>query len=98
VVIPDELNDFDAARATRASVDDVRSWRDGRSEPGTYAIERLRDVARTVELLEGLGLNDSATRGEWLRTQNKAFAHDAPLDVVARGDYQQIADYIEKLG
>jgi len=96
-VIPAELNDFDAARATRASIDDVRSWKDGKTDPGSYAISRLRDVHQVVQRLEALGLNDPQTRGEWLRTPNRAFDQDAPLDVIARGDHDTVVAYIDKV-
>ena len=91
----EKVEDLDVARATRVSIDVVRSWRDGRCPDGV-GYQRLDALGRILNRLERVGL-EPAARAEWLRSPNRAFGDEAVLDLIARDEQQRVLQYVERL-
>jgi hypothetical protein len=54
-------------------------------------------VQGVMERLAKNGIDDADDRVEWLRNPNRAFAYEAPIDLLARGETKRVIDYIDRL-
>jgi Protein of unknown function (DUF2384) len=91
------LSALDLARVCHVDLTLAQAWIDGHEEPSGAVVGRLRLVQTVMDVLEKNGLADPEDRMEWLRNPNRAFAHEAPIDLLARGEPQEVLGYIERL-
>jgi DNA-binding transcriptional regulator YiaG len=79
-------------RALHTSETNLAKWENGTSQP---APGNLAKMLRLKKMLEGLARamkkNFIAT---WLRSPNEACEGKAPLDLLAGGDYEAVADLV----
>ena len=88
---------LDLARVCHVQSEVAQAWLDRTETPSQAILERLRLVVGVMNGLEASGLANAADRVEWLRNPNRAFAYEAPIDLLARDDSQPIFDYIARL-
>jgi hypothetical protein len=93
----DGMNALDIARVCHVDLSLAQAWIDGAEEPSAAVVGRLRVVTSVMDGLEKNGLGDAEDRIEWLRNPNKAFAYEAPIDLLARGEVKPLLDYIGRL-
>ena len=93
----DGMTALDLARVCHVQSTVAQAWLDRTETPSDAVLGRLRVVLRVMEGLEANGLDDPGDRIEWLRNPNRAFAYDAPIDLLARDDPQPVLDYIDRL-
>jgi hypothetical protein len=93
----DGMNALDIARVCHVDLSLAQAWMDRAEEPSSAVIGRLRIVMSVMDGLEKNGLAEAEDRIEWLRNPNKAFAYEAPIDLLARGEVQPLLDYIGNL-
>jgi hypothetical protein len=89
--IGDEL----IARATGAARSTVRDWLAGRTSPTGVRAERVGELSAIVDRLPRVMQSDYI--GVWLTKPIEALDDDKPVDVIARGDYRQVARIIAEL-
>ena len=75
----------------------AQAWLDRTEAPNEAILGRLRLVQGVMERLAQNGLDDADDRVEWLRNPNRAFAYEAPIDLLARGESKPVIDYIDRL-
>jgi hypothetical protein len=91
------LSALDLARVCHVQSVVAQGWLDGTEAPSDAVLGRLRLVKRVMDGLAANGLGDAGDRVEWLRNPNRAFAYEAPIDLLARGESQPVLDYIDRL-
>ncbi len=89
------LSDRQIAAATGAKASTVRDWLTGRSVPSGSRAERLVELAEMTERLTRV--MDREYIPVWLTRPIEALDDDKPVDVLARGDYRQVAELIAQL-
>ena len=85
------MSALDLARVCHVQSSVAQAW------PNEAITQRLRMVVRVMDGLRASGLADAEDRVEWLRNPNRAFGHEAPIDLLARGDSKPLLDYIDRL-
>jgi hypothetical protein len=93
----DGLNALDLARVCHVDLTLAQAWIDGQEQPAGAVVGRLRLVQTVMDGLDKNGLSEPEERIEWLRNPNRAFAYEAPIDLLARGEPKAVLDYIERL-
>jgi hypothetical protein len=93
----DGMTALDLARVCHVQSTVAQAWIDRTETPGDAVLGRLRLVQRVMEGLAANGLDDPEDRVEWLRNPNKAFAYEAPIDLLARDESRPVLDYIDRL-
>jgi hypothetical protein len=93
----DGLSALDLARVCHVQSTVAQAWLDRSEAPSDAILARLRLVMRVMDGLSALGLNEAEDRVEWLRNPNRAFSHEAPIDLLARDESQPVFDYIDRL-
>jgi Protein of unknown function (DUF2384) len=93
----DGMNAFDLARVCQVDAMLAQAWLDLTEQPTGAMIVRLRVVRSVMDGLAQNGLSTPEDRIEWLRNPNRAFGHEAPIDLLSRGETQPVLDYIERL-
>jgi uncharacterized protein (DUF2384 family) len=93
----DGMTALDLARVCHVQSTVAQAWLDRTETPSDAVLGRLRVVLRVMEGLAANGLDDAGDRIEWLRNPNRAFAYEAPIDLLARDDAQPVLDYIDRL-
>ncbi len=89
------LSDADIARATGAAASTARAWLGGTRAPTGERAERLVELSALVERLTRV--MDPSYIAVWLRKPVPALDDDKPLEVIARGDYRQVAKLVSAL-
>jgi hypothetical protein len=93
----DGMSALDLARVCHVQSSVAQGWLDRTEAPSEAVVGRLRLVLRVMDGLAANGLDDPEDRIEWLRNPNRAFDHEAPIDLLARGEPQALFDYIDRL-
>jgi hypothetical protein len=93
----DGMNSFDLARVCQVEAALAQSWIDLEEQPSAQVVARLRVVKSVMDGLARSGLTAPEDRVEWLRNPNRAFAPEAPIDLLSRGETKPVLDYIERL-
>jgi hypothetical protein len=93
----DGMNAFDLARVCQVDAMLAQAWLDLAEQPTDAVIGRLRVVKSVMDGLERSGLSTPEDRIEWLRNPNRAFGHEAPIDLLSRGETRPLLDYIDRL-
>ena len=91
------MSALDLARVCHVQSSVAQAWLDHTEAPNEAITQRLRMVVRVMDGLRASGLADAEDRVEWLRNPNRAFGHEAPIDLLARGDSKPLLDYIDRL-
>jgi hypothetical protein len=91
------MNAFDLARVCQVDSMLAQAWLDLAEPPSDAVLGRLRIVRSVMDGLEQNGLSSPEDRIEWLRNPNRAFAHEAPIDLLSRGEAKPVLDYIDRL-
>jgi hypothetical protein len=91
------MNSFDLARVCQVDTTLAQAWLDLEEQPNDVVIARLRIVKAVMDGLARNGLAAPEDRVEWLRNPNRAFAYEAPIDLLSRGETRPVLDYIERL-
>lgn len=89
------LSDRLIAAATGARPSTVRDWLNGRSTPTGTRAERLIELAEMTDRLARI--MDASYIPVWLNRPLQALADDKPVELLARGDYRQVAQLIAEL-
>ena len=89
------LTDQLIARATGAAPSTVREWLAHRSSPSGRRAERVGELSAIVARLPRVMRADYIP--VWLVKPVEALDDDKPIDVIARGDYRQVARLIAGL-
>lgn len=89
------LSDVDIARATGAAPSTARAWLAGTRTPTGERAERLIELSALVERLQRV--MDSSYIPVWLRRPIEALDDRKPLDLLARGEYRQVARAVSSL-
>jgi hypothetical protein len=93
----DGLSALDLARVCHVQSEVAQAWLDRTETPNEATLARLRVVQGVMERLAKNGIDDADDRVEWLRNPNRAFAYEAPIDLLARGETKRVIDYIDRL-
>lgn len=93
----DGMSALDLARVCHVQSSVAQAWLDRSEAPDEAVLVRLRLVLRVMQGLTANGLVDPDDRVEWLRNPNRAFGHEAPIDLLARGESRPLLDYIDRL-
>jgi hypothetical protein len=93
----DGMTALDLARVCHVQSSVAQAWLDRTEAPNDAIMQRLRTVVRVMDGLKASGLADAEDRVEWLRNPNRAFGREAPIDLLARGEPQEVLGYIERL-
>jgi Protein of unknown function (DUF2384) len=93
----DGMNAFDLARVCQVDAGQAQAWLDLEEQPSAVIIARLRVVKSVMDGLAKNGLSAPEDRVEWLRNPNRAFGHEAPIDLLSRGETKPVLDYIARL-
>jgi Protein of unknown function (DUF2384) len=93
----DGMSALDLARVCHVQSSVAQAWLDRTETPTEAIMQRLRMIVRVMDGLRASGLSDADDRVEWLRNPNRAFGHEAPIDLLARGESQPLLDYIDRL-
>jgi hypothetical protein len=93
----DGMSALDLARVCHVQSSVAQAWLDRTEAPNEAILQRLRMVVRVMDGLRASGLADAEDRVEWLRNPNRAFEHEAPIDLLARGESKPVLDYIDRL-
>jgi hypothetical protein len=91
------MNSFDLARVCQVDATLAQSWLDLQESPSDAIVGKLRLVKSVMDGLERSGLTHPEDRLEWLRNPNRAFEHEAPIDLLSRGETRPVLDYIARL-
>lgn len=89
------LSNADIARATGAAPSTVRAWLAGTRNPTGERADRLIELAALVERL--LRVMEPSYIAVWLRRPIEALDDRTPLDLLARGDFRQVARVVSSL-
>lgn len=89
------LSDRLIAAATGGRPSTVRDWLNGRSTPTGTRAERLIELAEMTDRLARI--MDASYIPVWLNRPLQALADDKPVELLARGDYRQVAQLIAEL-
>jgi hypothetical protein len=84
----------DITRLTGYSLRSVDKWAAG-DEPSTAAKKQLKELNRLFDALSDL--MESSDVGSWLKEPNGAFSDSTPLQVIERGETDQIWRMIHHL-
>ena len=93
----DGLSALDLARVCHVQSEVAQAWLDRTESPSDAIVGRLRLVLRVMDGLTANGLDNVEDRVEWLRNPNRAFAYEAPIDLLARDESRPVLDYIDRL-
>ncbi|MCB1058154.1 MAG: DUF2384 domain-containing protein [Acidobacteria bacterium] len=80
------------ARATGAATSTVRGWLGLRSEPSGARAERVAELSAITDRLERVMPRHYIPL--WLSKPNEALGDEKPIDVIAAGEYRQVARVI----
>lgn len=83
------------ARATGAKPSTVRGWLSGRSEPTGTRAERLVELSEMSSRLAGVLRADAIP--VWMNRPILALDNEKPIDLIARGEYRQVAELISEI-
>jgi uncharacterized protein (DUF2384 family) len=89
------LTDADIARATGAAPSTARAWLAGTRKPTGERAERLIELSALVERLQRV--MGSSYISEWLRRPIEALDDREPLDLLADGEFREVARVISSL-
>jgi uncharacterized protein (DUF2384 family) len=89
------LSDRDIARATGAGVSTVGAWLRRTRSPRGERAERLAELSAIVDRLAGVMEPDYIP--VWLHKPLPALNDEKPIDVLAEGEWQQVARLISGL-
>lgn len=89
------LTDADIARATGAAPSTARAWLAGTRNPTGERAERLIELSALVERLQRV--MGSSYIPAWLRRPIEALDDREPLDLLASGEFREIANVISSL-
>ena len=89
------LSDQVIARATGAKPSTVRGWLSGRSEPTGTRAERLVELSEMSNRLAGVIRADAIP--VWMNRPILALNDEKPIDLIARGEYRQVAKLISEI-
>lgn len=89
------LTDADIARATGAAPSTARAWLAGTRNPTGERAERLIELSALVERLQRV--MDSSYIPVWLRRPIEALDDRKPLDLLADGEFREVARVISSL-
>jgi hypothetical protein len=89
------LSDHDIARATGAAPSAVREWLTGLSAPSEAGAERLVELSSIVERLSRVIRPTYIP--EWLNQPMDLLDDDKPIERIAAGDHQAVAQLISGL-
>jgi hypothetical protein len=90
-----QLTDKLIARATAAAPSTVREWLAFRSQPTGERAERLVELSAIVDRLPRVMQADYIP--VWLLKPIEALGDEKPIDLIARGDYRDVAKLISSL-
>ena len=90
-----KLSDRQIAAATGARPSTVRDWLSGRSAPTGARADRLIELGAMTDRLARVMQRDFIPI--WLTRPIEALDDEKPVDVLARGEYRQIARLIAEL-
>jgi hypothetical protein len=91
----EHLTDGDIASATGATPTSVRHWRSGRTSPGGAHAERLAELSSIARRL-ALVMRPSGI-GVWVNEPVPALNGDKPIDRIAQGKSNDVAELISGL-
>ncbi len=89
------LSDRMIARATGAKPSTVRGWLSGRSEPTGVRAERLIELSEMASRLSGVIRSEAIP--VWMNRPILALDDEKPIDLIARGEYRQVAKLISEI-
>jgi len=89
------LSDQMIARATGAKPSTVRGWLSGRSEPTGSRAERLIELSEMTTRLSGVIREEAIPI--WMNRPVMALDDEKPIDLIARGEYRQVARLISEI-
>lgn len=81
------INNESFARLTGFSLRAIANWRTGRA-PSESSLRRLTELKRLIEGLEKV--MENKVIGPWLREANPAFDGSTPLQIIERGEIDQL--------
>ncbi|MGH2831879.1 MAG: antitoxin Xre/MbcA/ParS toxin-binding domain-containing protein [Solirubrobacteraceae bacterium] len=89
------LSDTDIARATGVARSTARAWLAHTRSPTGERAERLIELSALVERLARV--MEPSYIAVWLRKPVPALQERKPMDVIASGDYMQVAELVSAL-
>jgi transcriptional regulator with XRE-family HTH domain len=89
------LSDRDIARATGAGVSTVGAWLRGSRSPRGERAERLAELSAIVERLARV--MDPRYIPVWLQKPLPALENEKPIDLLAQGEWRQVARLVSAL-
>jgi uncharacterized protein (DUF2384 family) len=89
------LTDADIARATGAAPSTARAWLADTRNPTGERADRLIELSALVERLQRV--MDSSYIPVWLRRPVEALDDRKPLDLLARGEFREVARVVSSL-
>jgi uncharacterized protein (DUF2384 family) len=89
------LSDADIARATGVARSTARAWLAHTRSPTGERAERLIELSALVERL--VRVMEPSYIAVWLRKPVPALQERKPIDVIASGDYMQVAELVSAL-
>ena len=90
-----KLSDADIARATGVARSTARAWLAHTRSPTGNRAERLIELSALVERLARV--MEPSYIAVWLRKPVPALQEHKPIDVIASGDYMQVAELVSAL-
>ncbi len=90
-----QLTDADIARATGVARSTARAWLAHTRTPTGERAERLIELSALVERL--VRVMEPSYISVWLRKPMAALDERKPIDVIATGDYQHVAELVSAL-
>jgi putative toxin-antitoxin system antitoxin component (TIGR02293 family) len=86
----------DVARVSDTNARSVARWRAQEASPRREAEERLLELRAVVDLTRKVFADETARF--WMRSPNPDLGYEKPINLVARGSYQQVIDLLLAIG